>query len=777
MKGHTLGILAAATLTRLLEAENLDLRITAVRDALWGRNEGVEDEDARWYAVEVFDEYVIARQGTQLFKMTYTYSEEAGVEFGEALPVSQEFVPVRVVESIPGSARLVEGAAGDSGLVWDIDIIEPGWSKNGVYYSKKALASATRLFEGVSVYFFDDEPTGHRKNVAAKTARHLAGWINGVRVREDGVLGGRLTFLQEGGSTLIRRHLLDAWQRGKTDLFGLSIDAEGLTTPGIAEGRSGRLVESIVRVSSVDVVLHPAAGGKFTRLVAAVAAEDEPPEEGNMKERLLKLLKAQRPAAYAAIDPETITIEEIMALLEEEVEQTEATSSESAETLQEARRIESRMLLREALADSRLPTLVQGRIRERLAGEVLTSEQIQEAITAERDYLAALTPARVTGLGLSRDVSVGVGKLDRLQAGVDRAFGLEITDPALRTIRPIGLRALYNELTLGGDPDVSGRLQESTQQEMLREGFDSTTLPTVMSNAMHRRLLRDYNELDYGERRLFGEPVAAADFRERTAVRLGYFGDIATVDPEDAAYAEITRYSEEAAKYAVGQKGNTITVTRRHIINDDLGAVAKIPGRLGRAARRTFARFVWSFFNTNGVIYTTKAWFHADHKNLLATPLSIAALNAGDQLLFHQTEPGSTEKLGLTPALLVVPGALKADAITLNQSQRIPGGGDNDVNPWYHHFGANNEGIVVNPLLTSDTDWGLFASSSDADILEVAFLHGQEEPELFLADQPTVGQMFTADEIVWKIRHEYGGAVVDYRSAVKSVVPAPDPET
>ena len=40
---------------------------------------------------------------------------------------------------------------------------------------------------------------------------------------------------------------------------------------------------------------------------------------------------------------------------------------------------------------------------------------------------------------------------------------------------------------------------------------------------------------------------------------------------------------------------------------------------------------------------------------------------------------------------------------------------------------------------------------------------GQINPILFVQDQPLYGNNFTNDVITYKVRHEYGGAVVDYR--------------
>ena len=49
------------------------------------------------------------------------------------------------------------------------------------------------------------------------------------------------------------------------------------------------------------------------------------------------------------------------------------------------------------------------------------------------------------------------------------------------------------------------------------------------------------------------------------------------------------------------------------------------------------------------------------------------------------------------------------------------------------------------------------------DTIEVGFVGGQVNPILFVQDQPLYGNNFTNDVITYKVRHEYGGAVVDYR--------------
>jgi hypothetical protein len=98
--------------------------------------------------------------------------------------------------------------------------------------------------------------------------------------------------------------------------------------------------------------------------------------------------------------------------------------------------------------------------------------------------------------------------------------------------------------------------------------------------------------------------------------------------------------------------------------------------------------------------------------------------------------------------------------------------GAGNVNPVQYFFGQNNERVNVNPLFTDATDWGVHVAPGAAgrESILIDFLQGREEPEFFLADQPTVGQAFLGDKIQYKIRHEYGGDIQDFRGATKNVV-------
>jgi hypothetical protein len=64
----------------------------------------------------------------------------------------------------------------------------------------------------------------------------------------------------------------------------------------------------------------------------------------------------------------------------------------------------------------------------------------------------------------------------------------------------------------------------------------------------------------------------------------------------------------------------------------------------------------------------------------------------------------------------------------------------------------------------------LIADGAEVELLEAAHLNGRKEPEFFVADNPAAGQMFVADKIQYKSRHEYEFEIADYRGFYKAVV-------
>ena len=76
---------------------------------------------------------------------------------------------------------------------------------------------------------------------------------------------------------------------------------------------------------------------------------------------------------------------------------------------------------------------------------------------------------------------------------------------------------------------------------------------------------------------------------------------------------------------------------------------------------------------------------------------------------------------------------------------------------------------IVSPQLSSATQWFFAADPNVIDTIEVGFVGGQVNPALFIQDQPLFGLNFTQDVISYKVRHEYGAAVIDYRGLYRGI--------
>jgi hypothetical protein len=309
-----------------------------------------------------------------------------------------------------------------------------------------------------------------------------------------------------------------------------------------------------------------------------------------------------------------------------------------------------------------------------------------------------------------------------------------------------------------GDKRVTGLIRECAGGAM-REALDSTSWSAVLGDAMTRRMVAEYERPNqYGVWRTGVKVVPANDFRVQHRVRYGGYGDLPIVAEKDP-YLALTSPTDEDATYAIEKRGGTEQITIEMIRNDDVDAIRRIPVKLGQAANRTLSHFVLDFVRTNPPIYDNVALFDNAHNNLGSADLSAAALAAGRSAMGMQPELGSNDPLGLTPRYLWVPPAL--EEVGFNLFRR----GTNLDRTF-----LQSQPIEVAPVWywTGD-DWAISADPAYAPGIEIAFLDGDENPRLDLQDNPSVGSLFSNDQITYRIRHIFGGAVVDCRSWYKSV--------
>jgi hypothetical protein len=329
-------------------------------------------------------------------------------------------------------------------------------------------------------------------------------------------------------------------------------------------------------------------------------------------------------------------------------------------------------------------------------------------------------------------------------------------DPDHKDHRSVqSLRECYIEIT--GDRRVSGIMRECDLGRMaeslgvMRESVSSTTWGDALGDSITRRMQAVYTglvKLDAWKKVATWGPVN--DFRTQERVRIGGYGNLPAV-AQGAGYTALTSPGDDKATYAVTKRGGTEDVTLEAIKNDDVQGLRRIPVELALAAKNTLYEFVFDFFRSNPTIYDTKALYHVDHGNLFTAALSAAEFATHRLAMLKQTRSGSGKRLATDPGAILVPFELQETAFNLFvRGQNLDKTFVQDINP---------EVIPVS-YWTDGNDWVTVANPTVLPVIEVGFLDGREDPELFVQDQPNAGSMFSNDKLTYKIRHIYGGSVL-----------------
>ena len=758
----------------------MKLSFDQIRELIWKKLKNTSVAYSDIYEIIVYDDHFIMIEGDNLYRVEYTLEEEE-VVFGEKTEVEKK------VEYIDAQAAVSVSEAPDKdsdeyGFKWRVRVVEFGTDKNNIHWTKQPLVAALDMFNGAKVYQLKESQHLEKKPVFGKSTLDVAGWLDGAAVEDDGIYAD---FYILKTAKKLRDDLIDSWERGRPDLFGLSVDISAAAKKKKMNGKTVNYLLAVKKVE-VDVVHDPAAGGQFIEIKAAIKNK----EESIMKlEDLLAALKKVNPKAYdnlkPKIDDASVTAEEVLVLmaagggepsdeaLQAAVKLTlekmglapidpagrdvnlsvdgaaDLSMQAATKVLDEAKVLVAGVTLEREVAASDLPDLSKSRITDMFAGKVFAIADLQSAVKNEKVYIDTLSGSGIiAGAGGAR---VTKDSRDSAILMIDDFFDGKVSS----------IKAAYIALT--GDTLVTGDMKAATR---LTASIDSTTFAEILGDSVARRMIKEYNVSALQDWRKIVNVVSLNDFRTQHRTRMGGYGDLPTVT-EGEPYGALSTPGDEEATYAATKKGGTEDLTLEMIKNDDAGAVQMIPRKLARAASRTLYKFVFdTLFSDNPTIYDSVALFHATHGNLGAVGLDATNLALRRQAMLKQTEADSGERLGIPAKYLIHPVDLDKVAYDLVAAPR-----NSDFDPTAADYTRTLQMETISvPFWTDANNWFLMADPMDIATIEIGFLDGKEDPELFVQDAPNVGSMFSNDKLTYKIRHIYDGAVVDYRGADGSIV-------
>ena len=421
-----------------------------------------------------------------------------------------------------------------------------------------------------------------------------------------------------------------------------------------------------------------------------------------------------------------------------------------------------------AICDGEFPEIEKDAISSGWTPEVVT-KKVLETIRAERPAANVHISVKTEPEGDSLRKTIEAAMCLRCGISADdleKSYDGKTIEAGMREMDMPLKQLLIECMKLDGIPYSRG-----FDNETIRAAFSSVSLPGILSNVANKKLLKSFD----------AQPIIATklcstgdlnDFKENDRFRLTDVGDLLPV----GADGEIKDggVTEEAAKNQLETYGKKFCLTRKMIINDDLGAFMKVPVAMGNRAARLIDQLFFSRLLKNPVQLDGKALFSAAHKNMLTgatSVLSSDSLKKAIQLFLDQVDADG-QPISVEPKFLLVPTALKHLAIELTRGATLitAGGADNVVRPALNILADENLQVVSSPYLAnsayegaSSTAWYLFGDPHQTDTWEIGYLKGKRTPtvERGETDYNTLGLWF-------RVYFDLGVREQDHRGMVKS---------
>ncbi len=341
--------------------------------------------------------------------------------------------------------------------------------------------------------------------------------------------------------------------------------------------------------------------------------------------------------------------------------------------------------------------------------------------------------------------------------------GFEMTDKA-RAFNYMSLLDMARVCLEANGVRTQGMSKEQVADAALKLRSLHTTsdFPEILANVANKTLRAGYESAPTTWKP-FTREVTAPDFKEISRVNLGDAPKPAKV----GEHGEVTRgtMSEAAEKYRVEEYAKVVGITRKVIINDDLGAFTQVPERLGRRVADLDSDLVWGVVKANAAMADGFNLFSTQHGNLSGTPAapSEAGLNEARAAMRRQLGLDGAE-LALVPRWLYVPPAHETAAEKLVASIMPQSSGN--VNP-FSASGRTPLLLGVEPRLESApsgslTAWFVFGDIGQVDMVELARLEGRDGPALESREG------FDIAGLELKISYDVGVKAIDHRGMFKN---------
>lgn len=296
---------------------------------------------------------------------------------------------------------------------------------------------------------------------------------------------------------------------------------------------------------------------------------------------------------------------------------------------------------------------------------------------------------------------------------------------------------------------------------LFRAAMHTTSdFPNLLTSTGNRTLMGAYEAAQSPVKTALARRSTMADFRPGTRLKLSDIGTLEKVS--ESGEIKHTSRGEASESYALDTYATQFAISRKALINDDLGAFRDWGATAGRMAAETEANLILNLLLSNPVMgEDNKALFHADHGNLSASPAAlgdagagVTALSEARQALRGMKALDGKTPINATPKFLLVGPEQETEAEQLLSDLAAATWGD--VNPF-----ASKLSLLVEPRITGN-QWYVFADPAVMPVLEYSYLSSAQGPQMASREGwDVLGMEF-------RVVLDFGCGAIDWRGAFKN---------
>lgn len=298
---------------------------------------------------------------------------------------------------------------------------------------------------------------------------------------------------------------------------------------------------------------------------------------------------------------------------------------------------------------------------------------------------------------------------------------------------------------------VDRKLGMSNEQVVAR-AMSSSDFPLLLANVAEKVAAARY-QLAPKNWSKFAATDVLRNFKLNNVVRGGDFPSLSEV--EEGGEIQNGSFGEKQEQVQLKSWGRIVGLTRRALVNDDLGQLALVANDAGTSAARLENKLVFDVLKNNSAMSDGYNLFSSEHANL-GTGAAISDTSIGEafKLMRQQKTDDGLDQLNLNPKFMIV--GPESEALARKYLAQLNPASVSDVNVW-----AGSLELIVDSEINSN-DYFFVADREMARAIMLYRLEGYESPRI----ETRVD--FRSESVEIKCAHDAAAAAIDHRPLVKN---------